>query len=72
MFFQPVYRGNIGMAQRSKQSGFTLKPSQPIQVSGKLLGQRLYRNFPSELGVSRTSHFTHSTFTESGQDRVVA
>ena len=60
------------MIQRGEEFSFTFKPCQTIRILGKLCWQRLDGNFPTELGVPRTPHFSHSTLTQEGADLVMA
>ena len=62
---------NAGMVQAGENLGFALKPSQPVGISRKRLGQDFQRDLPVELGIGGLIDLAHTPLADKGGDVVV-
>ena len=72
VFFDAVDRRDARMVQAGEHLGFSLKPSEPVRISGKRLGQDLQRHPPIELGIGGLVNLAHTAFPDEGGHVVVA
>ncbi len=63
---------DVRMVQAGKNLRLSLKPSEPIRISGKRLGQDLQRDLSIQLGISRLIDLAHAPLVDEGRDLVVA
>ena len=71
-FLDPVDLRNVGMIERGKQLGFTLKPRQPFRIVRERIGQDLDRDVALQPRITRAIHLAHPARADGGQDLVGA
>jgi hypothetical protein len=71
-FFKAIDARNVWMVQGREHFRFTLKPRDPIVVSGEQRRQDLDRDLAFEPGVGRPIDLAHAPFADLGGDLVDA
>jgi hypothetical protein len=68
--FETVDVRDVPVVQRGEDFGFSLEPSETIEIVDKRFGQDLQRDIVIQLGIARSMHLAHAPFADRGSDFV--